>query len=180
MNTTLRLMPGFDRAVERLIADLADRGFVFAVTDSLRHPVRQGHLWRQSRPRSTVNARIASLERVGARFLADCIRRAGPQDGPQVTLAIPGYSWHQWGEAVDLVAVVNGTRTYASDVRVNGVWPYQALRAAAESIGLTSGAGIAGLNDWPHVQLRGRDPRFYYSLGEIDSRMRERWGDVAV
>ena len=36
-----------------------------------------------------------------ANFLASVLDGVGPQHGPHVTNALPGLSWHQWGEAVD-------------------------------------------------------------------------------
>jgi hypothetical protein len=34
-----------------------------------------------------------------------CFERAGPSDGPWATNALPGQSWHQYGEAVDCFLV---------------------------------------------------------------------------
>src|SRR3954471_10096184 len=86
----------FRAKLEATIADCKADGVEIVPYFSLRTPFEQGKLWRQSRSHAEVVARIADLRAKGADFLAHCIDSVGPQHGPQVTNAIPGYSWHQW------------------------------------------------------------------------------------
>ncbi|MEO5938977.1 MAG: D-alanyl-D-alanine carboxypeptidase family protein [Sphingomonas sp.] len=83
------------------LAHCADRGAVMVPYFGIRTPIEQGALWRQSRSVQEVAARIAELHAKGAPYLAHAIDAAGPRHGPHVTNAVPGYSWHQWGEAMD-------------------------------------------------------------------------------
>jgi len=78
------------------------------------------------------------------------------QPGAVVTHAAGGFSWHNFGLAVDLVPedVTAGQPDWNLD---NPVWAR--MVSAAESLGLVSGAEWHGEDkDTPHVQLTGRFP----------------------
>src|SRR6185369_14731386 len=98
--------------------------------------------------------KIASLRDQGAPFLAHCLESVGPQSGDPVTNAIPGLSWHQWGEAMDCVWIVDGAAEWSTTRKVNGVNGYRAYANEAVRLGLTAGGFFRSLKDWPHVQLR--------------------------
>jgi hypothetical protein len=59
-----------------------------------------------------------------ALFLAQCIERVGKQFGEHVTNAIPGLSWHQWGEAADSAWVVDNEVVWSIEETVNGLNGY--------------------------------------------------------
>ncbi|GAK49224.1 hypothetical protein U14_00443 [Candidatus Moduliflexus flocculans] len=42
----------------------------------------------------------------------------GPQYGDPVTNALPGCSWHQWNEAVDLFWVIDGKAEWSSKKKI--------------------------------------------------------------
>jgi peptidoglycan LD-endopeptidase CwlK len=76
--------------------------------------------------------------------------------GPIVTHAAPGYSWHNFGCAVDLVPenIAPGQPNWNLS---DPVWAR--MVSVAESVGLVSGAEWHGADlDTPHVQFTGRFP----------------------
>ena len=101
------------------------RGTPMRRTSTLRSPFDQATLWRQSRSKEEIEAKIAELKSQSAPFLADCIARVGPQHGDPVTNAIPGLSWHQWGEAVDCFWLVDGEAEWSPRKEINGLNGYQ-------------------------------------------------------
>lgn len=171
------LDPEFREKLERTIADCRADGVEIVPYFGLRTPFEQGKLWRQSRSQQQVAARIADLRAKGAEFLAHCIDSVGPQHGPQVTNAIPGYSWHQWTEACDCYWLRDGDAEWDVDVlgAANG---YRVYAAKATAQGLTAGGYWQSLKDWPHVQKRkaGSPADEGLSLAQIDAKMREMFG----
>lgn len=161
------LEPGFRGELERLVAALRDQGHEFRLSTTLRTPWQQARLWRQSRTRETVSARIVDLRSSGAGYLADVLEAVGPQSGPPVTRAIPGLSLHQWGEAADLFLVERGAAVWDP-----GHAGYHALAITAETIGLHSGRSFG---DAPHVQARRTEPSAM-PLREVAVEMLDRFG----
>lgn len=161
------LDPGFRADVERLIAALAAQGHDFRLSTTLRTPWQQARLWRGSRSRAVISARIVDLRSSGAGYLADVLEAVGPQSGPPVTRAIPGLSWHQWGEAADLFLVERGVASWD-----DGHAGYHALAITAESLGLVSGRSFG---DPPHVQARRTEPSAL-PLAEVAAEMLDRFG----
>lgn len=79
--------------------------------------------------------------------------------GPIVTNAQPGYSWHQFGLAVDLVcaAAFDPQGQFLPDW--NPQHPcWQTMIAKGETLGMYSGAEFRTLPDYPHFQLTGKWP----------------------
>ena len=161
------LAPEFRADVERLLDALRAQGHEFRLSTTLRTPWQQARLWRQSRTRATISERVVALRRAGAEHLAHVLESVGPQSGRPVTNAIPGLSWHQWGEAADLYLVVDGAAVWDA-----GHPGYHALAITAESLGLKSGRSFG---DPPHVQARRTEPSALPIL-EVDAEMRERFG----
>lgn len=171
------LVPEFKEMVLALLDRCAARGCELRAYFSLRSPLEQAKLWRMSRAIEEINGRIASLEAAGALYLAKCLRDAGPQDGKPVTNALPGYSWHQWGEAVDCFWLVDGAADWSAARKVDGQNGYRVYAEEATALGLTPGGYWTSLKDWPHVQLRPADhPGKVLTLQEIDAAMRQRFG----
>ena len=102
------LIPEFREQVLQLLAACEDSGYPMRQFYTLRTPFEQGILWRQSRSGKQVDEKIMELRNSNAEFLAYCIESVGPHNGRHVTNAIPGFSWHQWGEAVDCFWLVGG------------------------------------------------------------------------
>lgn len=170
------LLPEFRARLYDLLTGCRARGVEMRPYVGLRTPLEQARLWRQSRTREEIEQTIGRLERSGAPFLAHCIELAGPQSGPPVTNAIPGLSWHQWGEAVDSVWIVDGAAEWSTRRQVNGLNGYAVYAQEARARGLDAGGLWKRLKDWPHVQLRqAGSPAQAMELAEIDRVMRERF-----
>jgi len=170
------LEPRFQTLVRRLIKLCAEQGVEMRPYQALRTPLEQARYWRQSRSREEIRRKVEELRRKQAPFLADCIERVGPQFGPEITRAIPGLSWHQWGEAVDCFWVVKGRAEWSTQKKVGGSNGYHVYADEARRIGLTAGGHWTRFRDWPHVQLReSSSPLKEYKIAEVDRIMRIRF-----
>lgn len=90
----------------------------------------------------------------GVRAVGDCLEHPL---GLPVTKARPGYSWHQYAMAADLVPDDPTKPGYQP------VWDadhphYGRLITVAQSKGLVCGAEFRTFPDYPHVQYTGRFP----------------------
>ena len=160
-----------------LITNCRARGIEMRPYETLRSPTEQGILWRQSRTREQVRAKVAELRDQGAEFLASCIESVGPRSGRHVTDAPPGLSWHQWGEAFDSFWVINGDAEWSTTRTVNGLNGYHVYADEIERLDLTAGGHWPNFKDWPHAQLRSEtSPLRVFTLTEINRVMRERFG----
>lgn len=170
------LNPDFRSRVEDLLSACDASGYPMRQFFTLRAPFEQGKLWRQSRSREQVERRIAELRGQGCDFLAHCIESVGSQTGRHVTNAIPGMSWHQWGEAVDCFWLLDGDAEWSTRKKVNGNNGYVNYGTIARSMALTAGGFWSSLRDWPHVQLRSdSSPGRVFGLREIDHEMSRRF-----
>ncbi|MBS1567748.1 MAG: M15 family metallopeptidase [Bacteroidetes bacterium] len=170
------LQPTFRSKVWELLDKCKEQGVIMRPNEGLRTPLQQARYWRQSRSPEQIAAAIARLKHGGAHFLAKCIESAGPQYGPPVTNALPGYSWHQWGEALDCYWQVDGEVEWSPTRIVKGKNGYKVYTQVAASIGLNAGGLWTSLKDWPHVQLSVKNsPGEAYTLMEIEGAMKERF-----
>ena len=171
------LIPAFKTQVDQLLSECDSSGYPMRQFFTLRTPFEQGKLWRQSRSRQQVERKIRELRSSGADFLAHCIESVGPQNGRHVTNAIPGFSWHQWGEAVDCFWLVDGDAEWSTRKKINGVNGYANYATIAKSLDLTAGGFWSSFKDWPHVQLRNEsNPGKVLSLQKINQEMADRFG----
>jgi peptidoglycan LD-endopeptidase CwlK len=161
----------FREKLDKTIADCDAKGVIMVPYIGIRDPWEQARLWRQSRSGTVVRAAIKDLKDQGADFLAKVLEDVGPQDpGPKRTGALPGFSWHQWGEACDCYRRINGGADWDTK-------NYEFYAKTAEDNGLTAGGYWNSLKDWPHVQLRATDsPLSHYSIKKINEVMIERFG----
>ncbi len=172
-----KLLPEFREHVEGLLDDCEASGYPMRPFFTVRTPFEQARLWRQSRSTRQIHAKLAELEAAGASFLAHCIESVGPQYGRHVTNAIPGFSWHQWGEAVDCFWLLDGDAEWSTRKKVNGTNGYLNYAILARDRGLTAGGFWHTFRDWPHVQWRPESsPRRLYEVGEVDRVMEARFG----
>jgi hypothetical protein len=170
------LIAGLRNTAEQLLVNCKARGYEMRPYFTLRTPEEQAKLWRQSRTGQEIEARIQDLEAKGAPYLARVIREAGPQNGAKVTNAIPGLSWHQWGEAMDCFWLVDGGAEWSTRRKIDGHNGYAIYAEEAERLGLTAGGHWQSFKDWPHVQLRAdSNPGKQFSLAEIDAEMMRRF-----
>lgn len=162
------LVPEFEETVQVVLDECSRQGFVMRPYCGLRTPYEQAKLWRQSRSTQEIQLQINKLKSHGCDFLAKCLEDVGPQYGPYITAALPGFSWHQWGEAVDCFWLLG---FQAEWVKREGYWHYSRI---AEKHGLTSG-GKFRFKDWPHIQNREFSPIALYSQEEINYIMERKF-----
>jgi peptidoglycan L-alanyl-D-glutamate endopeptidase CwlK len=171
------LVPELKTKIAQLVNRCADRGFTMRPSAGFRDPFEQAKLWRQSRSIEEIRAMIKELRAAGADFLAYCIESVGPQHGDPVTNAIPGYSWHQWGEAVDCFWLLNGKAEWSTTKLVGGFNAYRVYAQDAVKVGLFAGGNWTRLKDWPHVQLRpDASPAKIMSVSQVNSTMKSNFG----
>lgn len=116
-----------------------------------RSAEEQARLWRQSKSYSTILKKKDQLEKFGHHELAQILMEVGPQNGPHVTHAGPGESWHQYWEALDAVPIIGGKPAW--DYKKNkDLW--ETLGQVAMSLGLNWGGSWVKWQDRPHFQLR--------------------------
>jgi peptidoglycan L-alanyl-D-glutamate endopeptidase CwlK len=125
-----KVCPVLSEKVQRLAAILEQEGIVIRVTQGLRTWAEQDALYAQG--------------------------RATP--GKVVTNCRGGYSYHNFGLAVDVVPDVDGRdATFQPDW--NTAHPsWRRIVAVAVKLGLDSGAMWKSFKDYPHLQLTGRFP----------------------
>jgi peptidoglycan LD-endopeptidase CwlK len=171
------LVPAFKAQVEILLMNCKNKGIEMRPSDTVRSPFAQAKIWRQSRTTEEINKKISELKNNNAPFLAHCLESVGPQKGDPVTNAIPGLSWHQWGEAVDCFWVVNNKAVWDLETVVNGLNGFMVYANEAKKLGLDAGLFWSNFKDSPHVQLRkASNPTKVFSLQEIDQTMQQRFG----
>ena len=119
--------PALSDKIHLLAAMLEDEGIVFRVTQGLRTWAEQNTLYQQGRT----------------------------TPGPVVTNAPPGYSYHQFGLAVDVVPFDQEPPQPDWNTS-HPVW--QRIITVGESLGLYSGSAFTHFKDIPHLQLTGSLP----------------------
>lgn len=161
----------FRPRVDVVLEDCAARGVEMRPFFTIRSPHEQARIWRRSRTGGQIGRAIARLRDAGAPWLADVLDGVGPQYGNWGTNALPGQSWHQYGEALDCYWLVDGEVSWdTTDAPDNG---YRIYAQEAEANGLTSLGPSIG--DWAHIQWRP-DAAPAYDWPTIDRMMRERFG----
>lgn len=152
---------------KRLIDNCAGAGVTAVPYYGIRTLEAQAKLWRQSRPTSEINAEISSLRKIQCDFLADVLEKVGPQPtGRLVTNAIPGLSWHNWGEAMDCYILVGGKANWQS-------WNYGQYGISAKAVGLRWG-GDFSTPDWGHVQMNQKELNKLYPHKYINDHFKEK------
>lgn len=172
-----KLSNDFRPRVQTLLHRCEQEGVIMRPYFTIRHPVEQAGMWRQSRSAEEIAAKLSFFDHVGANFLAECMMKAGPKSGPHITNALPGESWHQWGEAVDCFWLVDGKANWSATEggAKNG---YVIMADIAKELELTPGGHWNKLKDWPHVQRFAQSVTDQYSWPEIDAEMRNRFDRV--
>lgn len=145
--------------------------------EGLRDPWKQARYWRQSRSIETIDATIADLKHKGAPYIAEILQSVGPRHGDHVTNALPGASWHQWGEALDCFWVVDGQAEWSTRRKVDGSNGFRVYAEEAARLGLEAGGYWRSIKDWPHVQMRAAANPLGSGLTwrQVDAAMRERF-----
>jgi peptidoglycan L-alanyl-D-glutamate endopeptidase CwlK len=137
------LVPDFREEIEKVLADLKAAGTEFRPFFTLRGPASQARLFGIGRTRTDMEAAARTMANAGAKRLSKLVLEAtvSPRS-KRVTNALPGRSWHQWGQAVDLFRFKDGAAVWATG-------EYKPLVEAVRAANLTSGASWG---DAVHVQ----------------------------
>ena len=134
------------KAKEVLAICKNEHGIIMKPYSGVRSPVQQAATWMQGRSRKQQTEEVQKLRGLGAHYLADVLAGANLQAGNRVTGALPGFSWHQWSEALDCVWLKNGKTGEWTDLR-----GYKIYANVARKLGLTAGDTFG---DYPHIQKR--------------------------
>lgn len=91
----------------------ADRSELL-ITSTLRDLDEQARLWRQSRTYRQIADAVEELRADGYGLLAQVLVAVGDRGdaGARVTDALPGFSFHQWGLAFDVVPLLGGVAAW--------------------------------------------------------------------
>lgn len=161
------LQPEFRETVEAVLHALASHesaSYQFRPYSTLRTAFEQAKLWRQSRSTQEIATTCQRLRQQGAPRIAACIESVGPQYGKKVTNAVPGYSWHCYGWAVDCV-LVNRDGAYDWDASARG---YIVYAQVAREHGLKPGRDFG---DAPHIQMYAHEPHHQQTAADIDAML---------
>lgn len=177
------VMPGADMVladefavlVKQLLHNCQERGIAMVPYQMLRTPQLQAHYWKRGRTQKEAAEAIRLLKSNQAFFLAHCVEVANTQHTNIVTDALPGCSWHQWGEAIDCYWLLDEMKVWDLHTRdSNGLNGYGVYAEEAKKLGLEAGYYWTKLADAVHVQLRAAaSPLELYTLTEINRVMEE-------
>jgi peptidoglycan L-alanyl-D-glutamate endopeptidase CwlK len=178
-----RLVPAFRQNCLRLLEKCEEKGVTMYPNELIRSPQTQARLWCRGRSPATILQGITSLEMDGASFLASCLQRAAAANNSSgakiVTNALPGLSWHQWGEAMDCCWLVDGRPEWNTCILKEGGNGYVVYGEEATKLGLDAGYLWAS-KDAAHVQYRkDASPLAVFTMREIDREMKARYGTPA-
>lgn len=164
----------FAKKVRQVIDNCYESGVIMVPYIGLRDPWEQAKIWRKTRNTDEITNMIKDLRGKGASFIASVIDSVGAQHGEigkHLTNAIPGFSWHQWGEAIDSYWEVNGNAEW------NSLDGYKVYAKYANQLDLKPG-GYWRMQDWPHIQHKPYDsPSDIFSLRFINNEMLKRFGE---
>lgn len=158
------LIPDFRKKVIDVLAACAASGHQMESISTIITPLEQANHWKQGRSVTDAELKTLALEKAGAPYLAECMRCAKAHETNLVTDTLPGFSWHQWGEAITCVWVDKRSGKLCWNIQTLG---YQVLAAQAEKVGLF----VTG----SELRLREKFPADLFSLQEIDAEMFRRY-----
>ena len=166
------LIPEFRKKLVTALEASKSRGFQIEPIQTLISPMEQASLWKQGRSGTDAELKTMALANAGATYLANCMTLAYPKETNVVTDDLPGFSWHQWGEATTVVWVdgsrkLNFSPTFRErPLNFNG---YQIFGEECAKVGLTT-------LRFNCVQLRPEtSPTDLYTIGQIDAEMAKRY-----
>lgn len=166
------LIPDFRKKLVEALTASRNRGFRVEPIATLVSPIEQAGLWKQGR--SAIDAELKGLwfDNAKARYLATALRQGIVKATNVVTEDLPGFSWHQWGEAISVVWVdgqgkLNLSPNYLEHPqRLNG---YKVFVEECEKMGLVAGPTFNS------VQLRAGNVTDHYTVDQINAEMQKRY-----
>jgi peptidoglycan L-alanyl-D-glutamate endopeptidase CwlK len=141
------LVPEFRTKVEQLLANCQQLGVKMVAYTTRIGPAWEAELYCHSRKWAEVQVKAAEMKAAGAPKLAALLKPEFCKAAAWKSNALPGRSWHAWGEAVDcFVEGPHGTALWSG-------LGYEVYAKEAEKLGLTAGHRWR-VKDSVHVQLR--------------------------
>lgn len=173
------LQEEFQPLVKQLLKNCENNDVSMRLFFTVRDPITQAKLWRQSRAKWQIDQKINQLNKFDCHFLAECIKKAGPQNGRWATNAIPGLSWHQHGYAIDAFWLVNNRSEWSTRKEINGINGYAVYAEQAKLLGLNAGHFWRS-RDSVHVQMHAASSplKFYDSIKEINDIMEDQFSHL--
>src|SRR5687767_14770611 len=150
------LVPEAQEMAKRHILLCAEAGIELLIYCTLRDTHEQARLYRQSRTKEQVQAKMDQLTARGFPALARILKEVGPQkSGPKVTGAGPGESFHQYSRAYDCVPVVNGKPVWSAAGESGKLWAK--VGQLGKKCGLEWAGDWTSFREFPHFQLTAGD-----------------------
>ena len=154
-----------------VLDECKEYGYIMTPYFTVRDVFDQAKLWRQSRPTTQVKEAVSFLYKNGAEWLSEVLDGVGPQSGRWATNALPGMSWHQYGEAIDCFLFDQENNTAIWRASHPG---YRFYAKASINSGLVSGF-YWKRKDAVHVHKRKGSPGHYYTWIQINEEMKKRY-----
>lgn len=155
------LEPEFREKLVCIIRECIAADFTLDIKVGTLSVEQQAKLWRRSRTDSEIDHAIFELEQEKCPFLAEILRRANSPVGTAVTDKMPGFSWHNFGEEVEVCMPED-----KADLTI--------LKKVVKKHDLTLSNSFVG-----DISIRKspfENPLDVYKAQEIDKLMREKWG----
>jgi peptidoglycan L-alanyl-D-glutamate endopeptidase CwlK len=150
------LTPEAHDMAKRHVLLCAEAGIELLIYCTLRDTHEQARLYRQSRTKEQVQAKIDQLTARGFAALGRILKEVGPQkSGPKVTGAGPGESFHQYSRAYDCVPVVNGKPVWSASGENGKLWAK--VGQLGKKCGLEWAGDWTSFREFPHFQLTAGD-----------------------
>lgn len=157
----------------QLLKNCEDEHVIMIPYEKLRSPQIQAQFWSQGRTFPEIQTEIQKLKKEKAFFLGECLENAEIKEGKIITNALPGCSWHQWGEAVDCYWLKDGKPNWDLNLRdENNQNGYEVYANEARRLKLEAGFYWKNFVDAVHVQLQSfPSPQKIYGISEINEVM---------
>ena len=167
------LVPDFRKQLIRSLDAAKSQGIFIEVITTLITPMEQAALWKQGRTRIDAELKMLALRHAQAPYLAECLQKAVPQETNIVTDFLPGYSWHQWGEAAQVVWIDGSRINWFAGVGSG----YRKFAKILNEFSIHCGGEIEDSPvAWRTVTLRGSpNAGESYRLPQIDEEMQKRF-----
>ena len=157
--------------LNRVLRACEKRGYHLKPYCTKRDVWEQAKLYRQSRTWLEIKKDISNLKNDGADFLAKVLLEVGPQYGRWATNALPGFSWHQYGEACDCFVLENYKAIWNPNHEGYLVFHEEAIKRGIVT--------LRTIHDANHIQLKLHSPTFYYRIDTIDGIMKKSYKKVS-
>jgi peptidoglycan L-alanyl-D-glutamate endopeptidase CwlK len=176
------LDPAFAEAVKEVIQKTQARGVTMVPFFTIRGPGVQAKLWCRSRTPQQIAEEKRKMTLAGAAWLATLLREdygvGHPKRDPnlptsRITNALPGQSWHQWGDAVDCFVQDNKGQPIWSGTHIG----YQVYGDEAKKLGLNAGVFWQSFPDAVHIQrqVAGSPLSAGMNWAQIEEEMKKRY-----